>query len=122
MPRTRRYIRANRPYELDIRVKSGLPFACLRLIKLVLKSAPARAQRDNKVTICHHHWQANHLHMLLIPQDAELCVYFYQELQKKVTEAMKRLLGVRRLNLWEGDPILAEVLYRPLKVLTQKAH
>ena len=48
--------------------------------------------------------------MLLIPQDAELCVYFYQELQKKVTEAMKRLLGVRRLNLWEGDPILAEVL------------
>ena len=49
MPRTRRYIRANRPYELDIRVKSGLPFACLLLIKLVLKSALARAQRDNKV-------------------------------------------------------------------------
>jgi hypothetical protein len=110
MPRTRRYLRSGRPYELDIRVKSGLPFACVGLIKLLLQSAIARAQRDDKIKICHHHWQGNHLHMLLIPFDAEQCVFFYQELQKKITEAIKRLLGVRRLNLWEGDPILAEVL------------
>ncbi len=30
-------------------------------------------------------------------------------MQKKITEYMKRLLGVSRLNLWEGDPILAEI-------------
>ena len=110
MARTRRYIRAERPFELEIRVKEGLPFACLEVVKLLLKSAMARAQRDNKIKICHYNWLANHLHMLFIPYDAEKCIFFYQELQKKITEYMKRLLGVRRLALWEGDPVLAEIL------------
>lgn len=110
MSRMRRYIRSGRPYELEIRVKSGLPFACLALIKLILKSILARTQRDQKVQICHHLWLGNHLHMLFVVYDAEQCVYFYQEVQKKVTECMKRLLGANRLNLWEGDPILAEIL------------
>ena len=110
MPRRRRYIQAGRPYELEIRVKSGLPFACLELVQLLLESAMARTQRDDKVKISKHIWNGNHLHMLLVPYDAEQCVFFYQELQKKITESMKRLLGVARLNLWEGDAILSEVL------------
>jgi len=48
--------------------------------------------------------------MLIIPLDAEQCVNFYQDLQKKITDAMKRILGVSRLALWEGDPVLAEIL------------
>jgi REP element-mobilizing transposase RayT len=109
MSRTRRYFRSGRPYELDIRVKSGLPFACLEIIKLLLESAIARAQRDGKVKICHMLWMGNHLHLLMIIFDAEQCVHFYQEIQKKITESMKRLLGYERLNLWEGDPILAQI-------------
>ena len=48
--------------------------------------------------------------MLIIPYDAEQCINFYQELQKKVTEFIKRLLGKRKLSLWEGEPVLAEIL------------
>lgn len=110
MCRPRRYIEANKPYELDMRVKSGLPFAWYKCISLLIESAIARTQRDDKVKISHYLWQANHVHILIIPQDAEMCVYFYQEVQKKVTEYMKRLLGVDKLDLWEGDPILAQIL------------
>ena len=110
MARSRRFIRAHRPYELCIRVREGLPFATFRLIKLLIESSLARAQRDSKVTICHMLWMGNHFHALIIPTDAQLCVNFYQELQKKITEYVKRLLGKRTMNLWEGGPTLAEVL------------
>jgi hypothetical protein len=70
----------------------------------------ARAQRDNKVTICHYLWMSNHVHMIFIPHDPLSCVNFYQEVQKKITDTFKRLLGKRRLCLWEGDAVLAQIL------------
>lgn len=110
MPRTRRRIIANHPYELILRVREGLPFSTLEVIKLLLEGVIARAQRDNKVTICHYLWMGNHAHIILIPSNTELCVNFYQEVQKKITETFKRLLGKLRLNLWEGEPVLAQIL------------
>ncbi|MCO6432367.1 MAG: hypothetical protein J5J00_16050 [Deltaproteobacteria bacterium] len=108
--RSRRMFTAGRPYELILRVKENLPFACKETIKLILESCLARAQRDLKVTLCHHLWMGNHVHFLLVLWDAQACVNFYQELQKKITEAYKRLLGKARLSIWEGDPVVAEIL------------
>ena len=110
MSRTRRYICSNRPYELILRVKEGLPFAPLAVINLLLLSALARAQRDIKVTICHVVWMSNHVHIILVAHDPTQCIYFIQEVQKKITDYLKRLLGRRRLSLWEGDPVLAQIL------------
>ena len=59
--RTRRQIISGRPYELILRVSNKLPFVALELVDLILKSALARAQRDNKVIICHHLWMGNHV-------------------------------------------------------------
>lgn len=110
MSRRRRRILANHPYELILRVREGLPFVALDLIKLLIEGILARAQRDNKVILCHYLWMGNHVHILLIPLNTELCVSFYQEIQKKITETFKRLLGKYRLNLWEGEPVLAQIL------------
>ena len=110
MPRTRRYIEPGRPYELILRVREGLPFRPGPLINTLLEGIMARAQRDNKVTICHYLWMSNHVHMIFIPHDPLSCVNFYQEIQKKITDTFKKLLGKRRLCLWEGDAVLAQIL------------
>jgi len=97
-------------FELILRVKEGLPFATLLTIQLIIESAIARAQRDSKVILSDHLWMGNHVHMILMSLCPEACTRFYQEVQKKITDSIKKLLGVRRLNIWEGDPVLAEIL------------
>lgn len=111
MPASRRQIVSNQLYELEIRTRTGLPFAALFTMRLLLASAMARAQRDYKVVICHFIWMANHLHLLLVAKDAQECVNFYSELMKKVTDYMKRLLEIPHLELWEpGGPVLSQIL------------
>jgi len=111
MPSARRFLVAQQPYELVIRARSNLPFACLETVKTLLASALARTQRDQKVVISHFLWMGNHLHLLFLARDAEQCVQFYSELMKKVTDYMKCLVGLQRLELWEpGGAVLARIL------------
>lgn len=49
----------------------------------------------------------NHAHILLIAKDSEACKRFYTELQKKITDCIKRLLGINNLKLWQGRPNVA---------------
>ena len=108
MPRTNRFYEAGRPYDICIRVRSGLPFPCLVFIKLLLQSAMARASRDGRITICHYLWMQNHLHMIVVMKDSDDCKAFYAELQKKLTDYVKRLLGIDHLHMWEGRPNVAK--------------
>lgn len=55
-------------------------------------------------------WMANHPHLLVRAFDADALKCFYMELQKKITDCMKCLLGFEQLNLWEGEPEVAIVL------------
>jgi REP element-mobilizing transposase RayT len=72
-------------------------------MNLLIKSAIARTQRNFKVYICHHVWMGNHAHLLVISRDARELATFYGELQKRLTDYLKRLLGLSHLDLWEGD-------------------
>lgn len=108
--RTRRYFISGRLYEATIRVREGLPFPPLRLINTIIEGILARVQRDDKITLCHYLWMGNHAHFLFVVRDAQKCSDFFAELQKQVTEAIKKLLGLRQLNLWEGSPSIAIIL------------
>lgn len=110
MARTRRYYRGNRPYEITIRTRQGRPLPPWDLINLLIRSAVARTQRDQKVTLCHYVWMGNHAHFLVVLKDAEQCRKFYMEIQRKITGYLKRLLGVEQLFLWEGQPSVSEIL------------
>lgn len=110
MSRTRRYFRAKRMYEIIFRARRGLPLPARKIIELIIKSALARTQRDDKVILCHYVWMGNHPHIGCVALDAESLKNFYQELQKKITDALKRLLGMDHLHLWEGEPMVAEIL------------
>lgn len=110
MARRRRYIRSNRMYEIVFRAREGLPLPTLEIVRAIILSALARTQRDEKVVICHYMWMGNHPHIGCIALDPEAFVAFYQELQKKLTESLKKLLGRDHLHLWEGEPMVAEIL------------
>jgi REP element-mobilizing transposase RayT len=103
MPRVRREIYSGQTYEVCMRTRAGLPFACTKYMKMLLEGILARVQRDNKVTLCHFIWMANHAHMIIVAKDKDECTKFYGELQKQLTEAVKKLLGLKYLNLWNNN-------------------
>lgn len=109
MPRARRYIESGGVYEVCFRASDTLPLPCLFVINLIINSAIARAQRDVKVTLCHMLWMINHAHLLLVAKDATQCSLFYSEVQKKITESLKKLLGVKKLKLWSGRALVIRI-------------
>ncbi|MEN9846482.1 MAG: hypothetical protein RIS36_1629 [Pseudomonadota bacterium] len=68
-----------------------------------------RTQRDNKVELCHFVDMNNHSHTFALSNKCEKLSKFYMELQKKTTDAVKALLGLPSLSLWEDRPTAAEV-------------
>lgn len=80
------------------------------MMNTVIEGVLARVQRDNKLTLCHYLWMGNHAHLLFVMRDAEQCSNFLSELQKQVTEVLKRLLGISHLALWEGSPSVMVIL------------
>jgi hypothetical protein len=109
MPQARRNFKSNHLYEICFRAREGLPFAVTYYMHLLIESIVARAQRDFKVVLCHHLWMGSHPHILAILKDAELARRFYMEVEKKLTDAVKRLLGLEHLNLWEKTPRVIEI-------------
>jgi REP element-mobilizing transposase RayT len=103
--RARRVIFSDMVYELTLRVREGLPFVPNRLINLLLKSAMAQASHVTDMSICHYVWMGNHAHIILVAKDPEALTQFYGIVKKSITDFMKRLLGVSRLNLWESTGV-----------------
>lgn len=110
MGRRIRYFPSEHAYEIILRAREGIPFPCWRLIKLLLKSAMARASRGGRVVISHYVWMGNHLHIIVVVKNARCLMFFYTELQKRLTEYVKQLSGRKHLNMWEGRPEVAPIL------------
>lgn len=69
-----------------------------------------RAQRDNKVDLCHFVDMNNHSHNLAVSHTGQELAKFYMEVQKKTTDAVKKLVGLSHLSLWEDRPAVARVV------------
>jgi len=89
-------------YQLCFRAARGLPLPARPLIKLIIESALARTQRDDKVLVCNYIWMGNHPHISLVSLDVNALKAFYCELKKRITDMLKRLLGLNTLHLWEA--------------------
>ena len=110
MPHSRRYFESNRAYSICFRVRKGLPFVATEYMRKLLGGIMARTQRDQKVTLCHDLWMTNHVHLFVVARDPLMLANFYAEIQKKVTDALKGLLGKSSLRLWEGRAVVAAIL------------
>ena len=102
--------RSKRVHELCFRAREGLPMPALSLIKVLLESAIARTQRDEKLTLCAGLGMGNHPHLLVVSGQGVDVKRFYEELKKKITDAIKRLLGLEHLSIWEEGNEAAEIL------------
>jgi hypothetical protein len=69
-----------------------------------------RTQRDNKVDLCHFVDMNSHTHDLAVSHSGNQLAKFYMELQKKTTDAVKALLGIPCLSLWEDRSTAARVV------------
>ena len=109
MSLNRRRIESLKCYEVCFRARRTLPLVAYYTIELLIASALARAQRDNKVIICHDIWNGSHTHKILIALDAAQFVNFLGEVQKKITDCLKCLLGIDYINVWEGRPLIIKL-------------
>ncbi len=103
MGRPRRQILSNQVYEICFRTRRGLPFVATQYMKLIISSILANVQKDHKVILHHVVFMGNHPHMVVTAKDAEQCNKFYGEVQKQLTDSIKRLLGVKHLNLFKKN-------------------
>jgi hypothetical protein len=86
-----------------MRTTRGLPFVATAYMQQIIKGIIARVQRDEKVVLIALVFMANHPHILVEALDKDQCRRFYGEVQKQLTEAIKRLTGRRYLNLWRPN-------------------
>lgn len=102
MGRYRRHVVTGEVYEICFRAKSGLPFVIYALINLLIQSVVARVQRDCKVELCHDIWNGSHPHIIVVAKDQAGVSAFAGQIEKRITDCMKRLLGLSSLLLWDG--------------------
>lgn len=110
MGRRRRRIESLQCYEVCFRAREGLPLVAYHTINMIIGAVLARTQRDHKAHLCHDIWNGSHAHLFLVAQDAEMFTKFLGEVQKKLTDILKRLLGRSHMNIWEGTPMISKVL------------
>ncbi|MCI5064364.1 hypothetical protein MRY87_01420 [bacterium] len=109
MGRKRRRIEEGKTYEICFRAKSTLPLVAYGVIELIIQHSVARAQRDEKLYLCHDIWNGSHSHLFVRTKKGDQCVKFYMEVKKKITDCLKALLGLDELSIWEERPMVALV-------------
>ena len=97
-------------YDLCFRSLQGLPLPARALTSYLIESIIGRLLRAEDVVVCGYVWMSNHVHMQLFSLDCEALVNFYGRLMKRLTDFLKRLLGLSHLRLWDERPTVGEVL------------
>jgi len=103
-------IRSKRLYDVCFRALQGLPLPARAVTKLFLESIIARLLATEQVVVCAYVWMANHPHMQLFSLDTRYLTFFHGQLKKRLTDFIKRLLGLSHLRLWDDRTTLGEVL------------
>lgn len=108
--RRRRKFNSKRAYDLCFRAVRGLPLPARLLTQLLIQSAMARTLALTSVIICNYVWMPNHPHMQLYSLDMQSFSNFHGQLKKRLTDYLKRLLCLDRLNLWIDRTTAGEIL------------
>lgn len=110
MPRPNRVYIENEIYEIIPRARAHLPMPPTRVSNEIKLGILGRTQRDNKVDLCHFVDMNSHSHDLAVAHSAQQLAKFYMEKQKKTTDAVKALVGLPYLSLWEDRPPVTRVV------------
>lgn len=103
-------IRSKRLFDVCFRALQGLPLPARPLTTLLIESIIARVLASEEVVVCGYVWMANHPHMQLFSLDSSALTRFHGRVKKRLTDFLKRLLGISHLTLWDSRSTLGEVL------------
>lgn len=109
MGKGRRYFESKTVYEICFRAKDSLPLVAYQCINFIIQCVLARVQRDEKVILCHDIWNGSHPHLIVVCKDSEQLKNFYGEVEKKITDILKRLLGLSHLEIWDGNTSVIKI-------------
>ncbi len=102
-------------------LEEGLLLKANPLMRAILETCLAKAQRLHKVRICHLIFEDTHVHIVLVVEDPEDVANFMGRFKTESAHAINRLLGRRKRTVWcEGydSPILGN----PVDVIKQIAY
>lgn len=108
--RKRRKFSSKRLFDVCFRALQGLPLPARPLSTLLIESIIARVLASEQVIVCGYVWMANHPHMQLFSLDACALARFHGRVKKRITDFLKRLLGLSHLTLWDSRSTFGEVL------------
>ena len=108
--RRRRMLRSKKMYDLCFRSLRGLPLPARALTTLLIESILGRLLASEGVVVCGYLWMSNHVHMQLFSLDCTALNHFHERLKKRLTDFLKRLLGISQLSLWDNRTTIGEVL------------
>lgn len=108
--RKRRMLRSRRMYDLCFRSLQGLPLPARALTAYLIESILGRLLQAEDIIVCGYVWMSNHVHMQVFSLDCEALTHFHERLKKRLTDFLKRLLGLSHLRLWDNRTTVGEVL------------
>ncbi len=97
-------------YALCFRSLQGLPLPARALTALLIESTMGRILLSEAVIVCGYVWMSNHLHTQLFSLDCSALTRFHEQLKKRLTDLLKRLLNLPQLRLWDTRTTIGEVL------------
>lgn len=103
-------LRSKKMYDLCFRSLQGLPLPARALTSYLIESILGRLLRSDDIIVCGYVWMSNHVHMQVFSLDCEALTHFHERLKKRLTDFLKRLLGLSRLRLWDDRTTIGEVL------------
>jgi hypothetical protein len=101
---------SKRLYDICFRAIQGLPLPARPLTALLIESIMARILVTEQVIVCGYVWMANHPHIQLFSLDSAAMTRFHGRVKKRLTDFIKRLLGLSHLTLWDSRSTVGEVL------------
>lgn len=107
--RKNRYFQRDQVYEVVSRATHGIPFAPTQSTLEIFQGIMGRTCRKDEVHVCHAVNMGNHGHYMCKPKKVKALSNFYQEINKRSTEALKVLLDLNRLRLWEDRANVAHL-------------
>ena len=102
--------RSKRMYDLCFRSLQGLPLPARALTTFLIESIIGRLIRADDIIVCGYVWMSNHVHMQVFSLDCDALSHFHERLKKRLTDFLKRLLGLSHLRLWDDRTTVGEVL------------
>lgn len=103
-------LRSKKLLDVCFRALQGLPLPARPLTTLLIESIMARILAAEQVVVCGYVWMANHPHIQLFSLDNSALARFHGRLKKRLTDFLKRLLGLSHLTLWDSRSSVGEVL------------